>query len=279
MVHFWIALDKNISYSKNKDAIEAIIYEFIENYMFEEEKLQLLLTQNNLNLEYYKVQDKLIEIRNKIDFSFQANLVKCTNEMYSLLTENKDSITNILSIDNFYSNISLINEHIEIEDDFEYNIIKKYIEEKPSRTGFYLKTYKSFIAKYYPSLLEYLNEKDTLKLMKNLESTEIISLFQKVHSGWNPNDCFILNNIDPIIYKNYIIEYPNFFEELIDFIQVRYFTDEFSEAIKKIKTILMELHNQNEDYAWRIERLFNDGKISWEEFVKDRDVEKNELEE
>ena len=264
------------SYYKNKNDIEAIVYEFIENYMFEKEKLQLLLTQNNLNLEYYQIQDKLSKIIDKMDFDFQSNLIECSSEIYTILNELRDSITSILNIDNFYFYISKIKEHIKIDDDFEDNIIKKYLKEQPERVNRHRDTYELFITKFYPYLLEYLKEQDTLKLMENLEATEIISLFQKVDSAWSPSDCFILGNLDHITYKNNIIEYPIFFKELINFIQRHYYTNDFSEAVKNIKTALIELHNQNKDYDWRIKRMFNNQRVSWDEFISVPNLEKKE---
>jgi len=252
-------------YSENKEAIEAIIYEFIENYTFEEERLKLLLTQNNLNLEYYIVKDNLRVLGDKIQLDFQCSLVKCSNEIYSILCKYKEEIIAILSIDNFHFYMSLIKEHIEIEENFENNIIKEYIKKQPERRRIHFNTYEHFITKYYSSLIPYLKEQNTHNLMKDIDIKKVSELLDKVDSGWNPSDCFILNNLDSVKYKNYIIESSDFFYTVIEFILRHNTTQDFAQSVKAIKKVLLELRSQNKDYAWKIDRIIKHKNIKLDE--------------
>ena len=79
------------------------------------------------------------------------------------------------------------------------------------------------------------------------------------------DDCLILNDLEPVTYKNYIIESSDFFYALIEFISRHNTTKDFSKAIITIKNVLRELRNQNNDYAWRINRIIQQKHIELDE--------------
>ncbi|CAA6818714.1 MAG: Unknown protein [uncultured Sulfurovum sp.] len=204
----------NYGSSQNRASIELIVYNFIENYIVEDKNLKLLLKENNLNLEYYIVQDKLTQLIDRIQLDFQCNLKESSSKIYLLLEEYKESITSILSIDSFHFYMSIVKEHTDFNDDFENTIIREYIEKQPERRTRNLNSYESFIGKYYPKLLDYLKEIENKSRMKNITIDVLLDLFSRLDSGWEPNDYLILNNLSFINIRIILLNHLTSFLKL-----------------------------------------------------------------
>lgn len=142
----------------------------------------------------------------------------------------------------------------EINKDTEELMIKNYIDKYDSFDN----EIEKFVNKNYQSLNSYLKEKRNKKLIEDITLDSVNLTLKKVKQGFSREDEYILDNISSKKYKSFILESSSFSENIISFLFSRYNSDNnFKQAIVNIKEALDELKNENEDYAFKVEKIYN----------------------
>ena len=142
----------------------------------------------------------------------------------------------------------------EINKDTEELMIKNYIDKYDSFDN----EIEKFVNKNYQSLNSYLKEKRNKKLIEDITLDSVNLTLKKVKQGFSREDEYILDNISSKKYKSFILESSSFSENIISFLFSWCNSDNnFKQAIVNIKEALDELKKENEDYAFKVERIYN----------------------
>ena len=110
-----------------------------------------------------------------------------------------------------------------------------------------------------------MEEKKNEQLIEKTNITNLKKLLDKVSSGWSPEDAYILNNLTSKVYKEYIIESSEFYYDIIDFLSHHKNTQDFNGAIQNIKKSLIDLKQENNDSAWRVNKILKEVNIKLED--------------
>ncbi len=87
----------------------------------------------------------------------------------------------------------------------------------------------------------------------------MIEILDKVTLGWSPKDEYILNNIEISIYQQYVESSPNFTTSIVRFLSSKSINDTyFKNAIKNIKEALDNLRTKNDDYKFKVDKIFKE---------------------
>lgn len=142
--------------------------------------------------------------------------------------------------------------------------IDKYIELEKSMSVH--EVYRQdFIKDYYPSLVDYWNEKRKEKIIGEINLDAVEEILKKVRNGWGNEDEFILNNLTPNIYKEYILKSPSFVKNIVSFLLNQNKTKHFNEAVENIKKALITLRDEKDDYKFKVDKICNKAQIALEE--------------
>lgn len=252
---------KNDNFSSIDFGIESVILEFLKKDIVYKYVLTGILDEKNIHIKRYEIKEKIQNNWHKlyIDFSYKKD--NFSEETQKIFLENQEDIHNILSIDEFHSYIQFINttSH-KIDNTIENLIIKKYIDKyvKQEKSITIHETYRQdFVKANYSNLIDYWNDKRKQELVNEISIESLEEILKKVKSGWGNKDEFILNNISFDIYKKFILESPSFTKNIISFLLAKKNdTGHFNNAITNIKFALDELKDENEDYAFKVEKIY-----------------------
>lgn len=164
---------------------------------------------------------------------------------------------NILNFEELFVYLNFIkNIPFEINKDTEELMIKNYIDKYVKYDSFDNEI-EEFVNKNYQSLNSYLKEKRDKKLIEDVTLDSINSILKKVKQSFSKEDEYILDNISSKKYKFFILESSSFSENIISFLFSWCNSDNnFKQAIVNIKEALDELKNENEDYSFKVEKIY-----------------------
>ena len=250
-------LYNRVPYSITRDEVESIVYLFIETYAIDKEALHNLLQINCDNQFKNSIKDKFVELKNEINFNFGSSLKGCTNKVFDLLDTNKDNIPYILEINEFQYFVNFMNEHNELSSKSVIDeIVKNYIDMRVDGVNFLSScgSYRSFVEEFYPHILGYLDEKKDEYRKENITLDNLEKLLDRVCLEWTTEDTYMLNNLSPVNYRDYIVESYKFYHNLTNFISHHIDTPEFEKSIQNIKEALILLSKESDDYKWKVEQ-------------------------
>ena len=253
---------KKSIFISNDEFIESIILDFLDKDRLNKDLLFQILDEKNTHLNRYEIKQSIQNNWHKLHIDFTYNKDNFAIQTQKMINENQNDIHNVFSIDEFYSYIKFINEtSYKIDKNIEDMIIKKYIDK-------YIELEKSinvheiheqdFIKKNYFHLIDYWNEKRKQELVNEISIEFLEEVLKKVTTGWGNKDEFILNNLPSSIYKEFILKSSSCTKNIISFLfSKRYSESYFREAINNIKIALDELKEENDDYKFKVERIYN----------------------
>ncbi len=242
-------------FSSIDDLIENIILEFLEKDTIDSKKLIEILNEKNEHTNWYEIQSDINQKWRKVYTDFNYSRETFAKEINQIFEDNKENIHNIVNFEQLFVYLEFIkNIPFEINKDTEELMIKNYIDKYD---GFDNEIEK-FVNKNYQNLNFYLKEKRYKKLIKDITFDSVNLTLKKVKQGFSREDEYILDNISSKKYKSFILESSSFSENIISFLFSRYNSDNnFKQAIVNIKEALDELKNENEDYAFKVEKIYN----------------------
>ena len=242
-------------FSSIDDLIENIILEFLEKDTIDSKKLIEILNEKNENTNWYEIQSDINQKWRKVYTDFNYSRETFAKEINQIFEDNKENIHNIVNFEQLFVYLEFIkNIPFEINKDTEELMIKNYIDKYDSFDN----EIEKFVNKNYQSLNSYLKEKRDKKLIEDITLDSVNLTLKKVKQGFSREDEYILDNISSKKYKSFILESSSFSENIISFLFSRYNSDNnFKQAIVNIKEALDELKNENEDYAFKVEKIYN----------------------
>lgn len=242
-------------FSSTDDLIENIILEFLEKDTIDSKKLIEILNEKNEHTNWYEIQSDINQKWRKVYTDFNYSRETFAKEINQIFEDNKENIHNIVNFEQLFVYLEFIKKiPFEINKDTEELMIKNYIDKYD---GFDNEIEK-FVNKNYQSLNSYLKEKRDKKLIEDITLDSVNLTLKKVKQGFSREDEYILDNISSKKYKSFILESSSFSENIISFLFSRYNSDNnFKQAIVNIKEALDELKNENEDYAFKVEKIYN----------------------
>ncbi|MCT7509801.1 KAP family NTPase [Aliarcobacter cryaerophilus] len=242
-------------FSSIDDLIENIILEFLEKDTIDSKKLIEILNEKNEHTNWYEIQSDINQKWRKVYTDFNYSRETFAKEINQIFEDNKENIHNIVNFEQLFVYLEFIkNIPFEINKDTEELMIKNYIDKYDSFDN----EIEKFVNKNYQSLNSYLKEKRDKKLIEDITLDSVNLTLKKVKQGFSREDEYILDNISSKKYKSFILESSSFSENIISFLFSRYNSDNnFKQAIVNIKEALDELKNENEDYAFKVEKIYN----------------------
>ncbi len=242
-------------FSSIDDLIENIILEFLEKDTIDSKKLIEILNEKNEHTNWYEIQSDINQKWRKVYTDFNYSRETFAKEINQIFEDNKENIHNIVNFEQLFVYLEFIkNIPFEINKDTEELMIKNYIDKYDSFDN----EIEKFVNKNYQSLNSYLKEKRNKKLIEDITLDSVNLTLKKVKQGFSREDEYILDNISSKKYKSFILESSSFSENIISFLFSRYNSDNnFKQAIVNIKEALDELKNENEDYAFKVEKIYN----------------------
>ena len=242
-------------FSSTDDLIENIILEFLEKDTIDSKKLIEILNEKNEHTNWYEIQSDINQKWRKVYTDFNYSRETFAKEINQIFEDNKENIHNIVNFEQLFVYLEFIkNIPFEINKDTEELMIKNYIDKYDSFDN----EIEKFVNKNYQSLNSYLKEKRDKKLIEDITLDSVNLTLKKVKQGFSREDEYILDNISSKKYKSFILESSSFSENIISFLFSRYNSDNnFKQAIVNIKEALDELKNENEDYAFKVEKIYN----------------------
>lgn len=242
-------------FSSIDDLIENIILEFLEKDTIDSKKLIEILNEKNDHTNWYEIQSDINQKWRKVYTDFNYSRETFAKEINQIFEDNKENIHNIVNFEQLFVYLEFIkNIPFEINKDTEELMIKNYIDKYDSFDN----EIEKFVNKNYQSLNSYLKEKRDKKLIEDITLDSVNLTLKKVKQGFSREDEYILDNISSKKYKSFILESSSFSENIISFLFSRYNSDNnFKQAIVNIKEALDELKNENEDYAFKVEKIYN----------------------
>jgi hypothetical protein len=259
----------DIPYDNTNMSAEELIYKFIDTHDLNKNSFKDLLDTKSMYLDKENIREQFFLLEDDLLRNFNSSIKTIIRSIYELLNNNKDLVPHIIDISTLHKYFEYIQEHSKklITDTFVKNYIFSYFDIKPKnrRYNFQIDAYENFINLNYPNLLSEINKKKNQELKNNLTMEQISELLSKTHRGWNPEDAYVLNNIDTQTYIQYIKESADFYYEVISFLPCHINTDDFYIAIKNIKLALLSLKDENTDNMWRISKMLKEKNIKLED--------------
>ena len=248
---------ENIFFSVD-DLIENIILEFLKKDTIDSNKLIKILNEKNEHTNWYEIQSNINQKWRKVYRDFKYSRKDFATEINQIFEENRDNMQNILNFEQLFVYLEFIkNIPFEINKDTEELMIKNYID-KHIKYNSFDNEIEEFVNKNYQNLNFYLKEKRDKKLIEDITLDSVNLTLKKVKQSFSREDEYILDNISSKKYKSFILESSSFSENIISFLFSRYNSDNnFKQAIVNIKEALDELKNENEDYAFKVEKIYN----------------------
>lgn len=244
-------------FSSTDDLIENIILEFLEKDTIDSKKLIEILNEKDEHTNWYEIQNNIHKKWSKVYRDFKYSRKDFATEINQIFEENKDNMQNILNFEQLFVYLEFIkNIPFEINKDTEELMIKTYIDKYVKYDSFDNEI-KEFIDKNYQNLNSYLKEKRDKKLIEDITLDSVNLILKKVKQGFSKEDEYILDNISSKKYKSFILESSSFSENIISFLFSWCNSDNnFKQAIVNIKEALDELKNENEDYSFKVEKIY-----------------------
>lgn len=244
-------------FSSTDDLIENIILEFLEKDTIDSKKLIEILNEKNEHTNWYEIQNDIHKKWRKVYRDFKYSRKDFATEINQIFEENKDNMQNILNFEELFVYLEFIkNIPFEINKDTEELMIKNYIDKYVKYDSFDNEI-KEFIDKNYQNLNSYLKEKRDTKLIEDITLGSVNLILKKVKQGFSKEDEYILDNISSKKYKSFILESSSFSENIISFLFSWCNSDNnFKQAIVNIKEAFDELKNENEDYSFKVEKIY-----------------------
>lgn len=244
-------------FSSTDDLIENIILEFLEKDTIDSKKLIEILNEKNKHTNWYEIQKDIHKKWSKVYRDFKYSRKDFATEINQIFEENKDNMQNILNLKDLFVYLEFIkNIPFEIDKDTEELMIKNHIDKYVEYDSFDNEI-EEFVNKNYQSLNSYLKEKRDKKLIEDITLDSVNLILKKVKQSFSKEDEYILDNISSKKYKFFILESSFFSENIISFLFSWCNSDNnFKQAIVNIKEALDELKNENEDYSFKVEKIY-----------------------
>ncbi|MDK2061479.1 P-loop NTPase fold protein [Aliarcobacter butzleri] len=242
----------------NDEIIEMVILNYLKNEEIDNKVLINILDEKNEHTNWYEIQSDINQKWRKVYRDFNYSRETFAKEMNQIFEDNKDNMQNILNFEQLFVYLEFIkNIPFKINKDTEELMIKNYIDKYVKYDSFDNEIEK-FVNKNYQNLNFYLKEKRYKKLIKDITFDSVNLTLKKVKQGFSREDEYILDNISSKKYKSFILESSSFSENIISFLFSWCNSDNsFKQAIVNIKEALDELKNENEDYAFKVEKIYN----------------------
>ncbi len=242
------------------ESIENIILEYLKTSKIEKDYLAEILKNKNNSTKRYELKEHISNLWYKLHIDFSYTITDFSDEVLEIFKQNPHEIPNILSLDDFHHYVSFLQQNGKgmekgFIDSTIKNFIDKFIEEEKS-IDIHEEHKQDFIKEYYPYLLKYWDEEKQKKLIGEIDQEKVEELLEKVTSGWGNKDEFILNNIKPQVYKDYIEFSPSFTKSIVSFLSSKKYSDSsFSSAIRNIKEALRQLQDENDDNKFKVDKI------------------------
>lgn len=264
----------NSGYFIPSDIFENINY-YIENSMIDKDNLERIIQDKISLYSNSRIEKKVRDIYTKFNYDLTYKKELFAEDMFKALKEGGDYIVPIVNIGSFLFYVQEIENIIggsEIRP-FAIEKLKIYLDSVFQKDNLYeLKSFGNLekIIEYDPILKKYIEEYEANTKEKKIESIESITeLLQNPvkNSSWS-NEPELLEIIDRRVYKQYILESPDFLLELSSFIRwTQGFSNGsgFDKAVNKIVEAMWDLVDDNNDiYSFKIERLLKHLNITRE---------------
>lgn len=242
----------------NDEIIEMVILNYLKNEEIDNKVLINILDEKNEHTNWYEIQSDINQKWRKVYTDFNYSRETFAKEINQIFEDNKENIHNIVNFEQLFVYLEFIKKiPFEINKDTEELMIKNYIDKYVKYDSFDNEIEK-FVNKNYQSLNSYLKEKRDKKLIEDITLDKVNSTLIKVKKSSGKEDRYILNELSSEKYKSFILESSDFSENIISFLFSRYNSDNnFKQAIINIEEALNELKNENEDYAFKVEKIYN----------------------
>ena len=256
--------ERNPYYSRNKDILEEIVYNFIDTNIIKKEKLKKELKDNNEYLERYEIKDRIQNLYARFwtDFSVQNNEIAL--QLYNILKEHKYMI-HLYHYSDYRPIMERVRQFMTGIDtkDLEREIAKNYIEfyiDNPNIDAvgpFHEKGQLDLLISDYDWAKDYIEE---YRNRQKITSEEILPIIKAIlNRRFLEGDDFIkLNQLNTEDYKKQIRENPDFVQPLVKFLKMPDLNTRESKVLReKIIKSLQSLRQENNDYAWKVDKIFN----------------------
>jgi len=264
-----LAYYHKIPYNNANISTEELIYTFIDTHQLNDSSFKDLFDIKSMHLDKENIREQFSSLEDSLLRSFSSPIETIICKIYELLNKNKQLIPHIIDISTLHKYFEYIQEHNKalLPDAFIKDYILSYFDIKPKnrRYSFQIDAYENFISYNYPNLVQEIKQKKVQELKDNLTIKQISELLSKTHRGWNPEDAYILNNIDTQTYIQYLEKSTDFYSGIIAFLPFHMYTNSFSTATKNIKNALLLLKDKNNDNTWRINKMLKEANIDLEE--------------
>ena len=255
----------NSNYFIPSDIFENVNY-YIENSMVEKDSLQSIIQEKISQHSNSRLEKKVRDIYTKYNYDLTYSKESFAEDMLKALKEGDNDIVKIINVGNFLFYVQEVENILgdsEIKP-FAIEKLKVYLDSVFKKENLYeLKSFGNLdkIIEYDPALKAYIEEYETTTKEKKIATIEnITELFQNPvkNRSWS-NEPELLEMIDKEVYKQYMLESPEFLLDVMSFIRwTKGFSNGsgFEKAVDKIIEVMWDLVDDNNDiYSFKIEKL------------------------
>lgn len=258
-------LDINSSeYLFISDLMQNIDY-YVKHSTVDKEGLLQILDEKILQYKNSELVQKIHSIYSRFNYDLQYDKATFSKDLFSALKEGGDdvvSLVNAVSFIFYMEELSSIEPKQEYRD-FAIEKLKYYLDkqfEKESLSELNAFGNLTKIKDYDPEINKYIDTlESSSKQLKTNDMEEIINLLQRpIQNGAWGNEPELLEMINKETYKQYMISFSDFFQELITFIR---WTQKFrsgsgfEKAVDKMIEAMVDLKDANELYSYKIEKV------------------------
>jgi len=254
-------------YSSNKEVIEKIIYNFIDNHITDESELKKQLDENNQHLDYFDKRNEISKLHKRSWTDFSSTNKEIATQLFYTLNKYKDDMHRLF-------HYSAYKPFIEYVKQFALDISTENLETEIAEKclNFYIispdhdkygplnnSSETDLIISHYPWAKLYRNKQKLL----TIDPSAALSLIESVLASkyLSEDVAYKLKQISAKSYENLIKENPDFVEPLVKFLKMRDSKDVRTNIINALKS----LKGKNNDYAWKVNQITKKGSIDLEE--------------
>lgn len=254
----------------NKEGIQELIYNYLDNYIIDRERIKELLSDNNKYIKNYYLKDTITTLKNNLHEDFSTANEVLSQSVLTELEKNKTTLHKLYSYEDFKDIIDFIKQFIENKtiDYIEEEFIKKYIEKNYLTAKYNYNDSLEIIRETYTWADEYI-----LKLKKSHQvnnKNNISEIFQQIVTredlGLTLTDGYKLSNVSVKEYKELILSSKDFVNLLIKFLSKHSNSwKELDIAQENIRKALLELKNTNDNFSWKVDEIVKKAQIFLED--------------